>query len=349
MTARTRLGAVTLLAGGALFATAAVAGEDAWRDYSFADKGFLVQFPHDPDRRETHYEAATPAGVTVPVPATEFAITSGHSRFAATVAELAGSGADDPKALDHAVDRVRREGDVGLETWISISNGACGKFLGLTGRDGALNFVGLYYNAPHRRLYEIRAVVPPGEQAEHGADASHFEQSLSFLADPDAKPAPAPVWPTGWQAVTYDDPGFSIRFPGQPRVEQTSYTTEQHIIVPATRYEAAAGGVQLRVTVAKLWETDADTPDAPDQAAHLWSHGRTLASLDVVGLANAQCGREVSQRESDGSVARARIFFPSSQHRLYIVESRGPAPAPGGPDVAGLFQQSFAVAKPADQ
>ena len=34
---------------------------------------------------------------------------------------------------------------------------------------------------------------------------------------------------------------------------------------------------------------------------------------------------------------------------LYIVESHGPAAAPGGEDMAGLFQQSFSVAKPADQ
>ena len=347
--ARSRRGAAALLAAGVLFATTAAAGEDAWREYSYADKGFLVQFPHDPDKREIQYNAATPTGATVPVPASDYAVTSGHTRLSATVAELAGSSADDPKALNHAVDRVRREGDVGVETWISISAGACGKFLGLTGRDGALNYVGLYYNPPHRRLYEIRAVVPPADQAEHGADASHFEQSLSFLADTDAKPVPAPVWPARWQAFTYADPGFGIRFPGQPRVEQGSYTTETRIKVPATRYIYQAGDTELRVTVANLWQSDADTPDAPDQALRLWNHGITPASVDIPGLANAQCGREVSLREGDGHVARVRIFFPTSQHKLYIVESHGPAAAPGGEDMAGLFQQSFSVAKPADQ
>lgn len=329
------------------------AEEENWRDFSFEDKKFEIQFPIQPTREDIRYRAALAQGGELEVPATRIGAIQDHTRYEVTVAELAGTPAADPKAIDYAVQRLYKRGAVGLDTLVSISNAECGRYIGYADPDGTLNYHALFYFPHNQRLFDIHASLPPADQGEHGAGASHFGLSLNFLAGAEPKPSPPPAWPEGWKEYSYTDPAFSIRFPGEPKVESLTFTAPNGTRVPARRYSARAGAVELAVTVAKYWQSAADTTDTGQAAlegAEQWARaekarGGTIGFDQIVGLSRAQCGREL--RSTKGAVEKdLRFFFPASQHWLYIVETRGPRPAPGTFDPAALFQASYAVTAP---
>jgi hypothetical protein len=341
------LAAASLLSGGATLA----AEEEG---PLFTDKAtwLSIDFPGRPVISKGSYEAVTPAGGTVRVPATLYTVTQPGTEYRVTVANLAGSAAEESHALESAAAAYRKRDGLALDTAVSHSLGTsgyqlCGRSFGYQAADGRLVYETLFYNHNTRLFYDVRSSVAQRAQAQHGSQVSHFQQSLAILADPASKP-PAPLaYPEGWKLYDYADARFSIRFPAAPTVEEGDYRTDSGIVVPATRYWARSGGTLYRLTVAKLWETEADDGNAVDDGARLWTRNGTVVANDSVAINAAQCGRDIALKTPDGLAARARIFFPSSQHRLYVIEvaqGQGGA-APGAEDV-DRFLQSFAVAKP---
>jgi hypothetical protein len=333
----------------ALALSSAALADEQWREFSYPEQRFLIHFPASPAVSTGHYEAVTGTGERVSVPATIYSVRRGKTDYRVTVANLANSAAEDAKALEHAANASRAGGTVGLDTPVSMANSSCGRYLGIERAGGVLDFVALFYNRDTKLLYDVRASVPPADQAEHGADAVHFQQSLSFLADPDAKPAAPKIFPENWQPFVKEG-GFSIRFPQPPSVEQGSYRTEAGITVPATLYSLRQGETLYRVTAAHMWETEADLPDvAVDEASRLWA-GQGAVTKDIsISLMNGQCGRDIAVRRPDGGTASAKIFFPSSQHRLYLVEVAHGSGAAPAVDAEGWFRDSFVIAKPGDE
>lgn len=349
-------------------ASLALAGLGA-ASMSFAEEGRVftapqdwlsIEFPKEPVVSQVDYPAVTPTGATVKIPATRYAVEQGGTRYLVTVARTAGSIADDPHILDNAVTAFRKRGGLALDTAVSHSLGnaspdsaetittsyqLCGRQFGYKGRDDSLNYRTLFYNPNTHLLYDIFSSVTPAAQAEHGADVSHFQWSLALLADPASRPAPAPVFPESWKLYDYSAAGFSIRFPDAPTVEKARYRTDGGVDVPATRYQASADGVLYRLTVAEIWQSGADDANAVDEGVRVWKRQGAVLSDDSVAVSAAQCGRDVAVRTTDGRKARAWIFFPSSQHRLYVIETSGPG---DGAEPAGgaFFRQSFTVAKP---
>lgn len=326
-------------------------GED-WQDYTYPDARFVIRFPAEPVVSAETYDAIAPDGSGVPVPATVYTRTQGGTRYRVSVAHLAGTPAEHPRALYHAVEALRRTDNVALETRVSMANSSCGYYLGVVEPDGALSFLALFYHTASANLFDIHARVPEDEQELRMAGAVHFQQSLSFLPDPDEDALPAEIaYPENWREYDYlDDGGFAIRFPAPPSVERGSYRTADGIEVPAVRYRVESGDILYKVTAATYWETPADTVDsaeAIDPAIGLIGETGAITSDFTVGLRNGQCGRELTLDGNDGSHSDVTLFFPSSQHRLFILETRrtGSALDAPGEDYA-LFRKSFRLATP---
>jgi hypothetical protein len=335
--------ALLALAG---FAAPVAAEEENWRDFTFEDKGFAIQFPIQPTREEVRYRAAVSGGGEVEVPATRITVTQDHTTYDVTVAEFTGTAAADPDAIDYAVERLRKRGPTGLDTLVSIANGECGRYIGYADPDGTLNYYGLFYFPHNQRFYDIHARVPPSDQSDHGAGASHFGLSLNFLASAAPPPPPKPDWPAEWKEYIYTNPEFSIRFPAAPKVESLKFRSPAGVVVPARRFSLRTGDTEFRVTAAKYWQSAADTVDTGQAAlagGEQWARaetarGRKIVYDRVASLSRAQCGREL---RSSGPVEKhVRVFFPATQHWLYIVEAAGPKAAA---DRAALFQAGFAV------
>ena len=326
-----------------------------WQDYTYPDARFVIRFPADPAISTETYRAVAPDGSEVAVPTTVYATVQGRTHYRVSVAHLADTPAEHPRALYHAVEALRRTGNVALETRVSMANSSCGYYLGIVEPDGALSFLALFYNAQSANLFDIHARVPEDEQELRMAGAVHFQQSLSFLPDPAEGAVPAEIaYPENWREYDYlDEGGFAIRFPAPPSVERGSYRTADGIEVPAVRYQVENGDILYKVTAATYWETPADTVDsaeAIDPAIGLIGEAGTITSDFTVGLRNGQCGRDLTLEGHDGSRSDVTLFFPSSQHRLFILETRrtGSALDTPGEDYT-LFRKSFRLKTPEDE
>jgi|GEM_PF-3396016 len=297
---------------------------------TFPEKFFAIDFPATPKITAGIYQAVTAGGTTVPVPAEIYSLQQPGAFYQVTVADLAGSAAEDRHALDHAIAAFRRRPDLALDTAVSHSlTGSrfqlCGRHFGYVGDSERLVYETLYYNPNTRKFYEVVSSVTPAAQSRHGADVQHFQTSLALQADAQSQLPAAPDYPENWKVYKYPQVGFDIRFPAEPTVEAGQYTTDHGITVPATRYWARQGDTLYRLTVANYWETDA-SPDGPgaedavDGAVRLWKKQGTVLSDDSVAISNGQCGRDVVLRTPDNLETRASIFFPATQHRIYIVE-----------------------------
>lgn len=325
---------------------------DGWQDYTYPDARITVRFPEPPSQEKGTYEAYLKEGSRTPVPATYYRQSQGNTHYTLTIADYGGTPAQDPKALYHSVAALRDSGLVAFETRVSIANSSCGYYLGLGEPDGTLSFVALFYNADTNTFYDIRAEVPPEEQAERMSGAIHFQQSLSFLADPEDKPVET-VWPQEWTEYDYlSENGFAVRFPVAPVIRHATYRTQGGIEVPATYYQAQSADASYHLTVASYWETDADTTDASDAidpAVELLIKDRRVLSEGTAGLRTAQCGRELTLANADGSLSDIVVFFPSSQHRLFVLETRrsnAAASTQDTPEANSYFRKSFRLANP---
>lgn len=312
---------------------------------------FEAAFPATPAITQTTYTAIGAQGQSIPVPATTYGVRQGGASYQVTVARLSGTPAQADHVLDYAISHVRGQRHLALDASTSHSYGdsgaqACGRQFGYVGKDGRLTYQTLFYNPRTALFYDIRSTVAAADQSEHGADVTHFQQSFALLADPAARPLKAPDAP-GWQTVTGPDGKFTIRFPSTPAVSQTSYTTVAGVSVPATAYEARQGDTLYRVTAVHLWETAGDEPGALDREIARWQHRGVLQSDASVAVPAAQCGRDITLRDSDGESVHTTLFFPSSQHRIYILETRRKTPpGPGEALDDQRFRLSFGVAKP---
>lgn len=317
---------VALLA--AVGATAVVAADQPGV-HTYADKWFSIEFPADPTIASTTFDVVAPSGAKVTVPATVYALRQKGAEYRVTVADLANTSAADPRALDYAVAAYRRQrSDLALDNAVSHSLAGsswqlCGHQFGFEDAKGRLNYQTIYYNANTRLFYDVYANVDQSAQAEHGAEVTHFQASLALLADPASKPPPPPPpsFPDNWAINNYPEYGFSIRFPAVPQTALGTYRSYEGVIVPANRYWVRSGGTLYRLTVAHLFETEADTGDVVDKAANIWrAQGKVLAD-DWVAISGGQCGRELTVQADDGTTSRVTIYFPSSQHRLYVIET----------------------------
>lgn len=142
-----------------------------------------------------------------------------------------------------------------------------------------------------------------------------------------------------WDTYSYPDANFAVQFPSQPAVSRGTYRTTAGLDVPAAIYEAGAGPVRYRITLADFTGTAMDKAGAIDDAVKGFGLAGKVA-VDVEARINTEYGRELSVAGRDGSWSVTAIFFV--KQTLYVLHGRSTLPEPKLAS-AGLihFQQSL--------
>ncbi len=148
--------------------------------------------------------------------------------------------------------------------------------------------------------------------------------------------ASAPAGAQGWREYEYRDDGFTVAFPGEPKVEATSYQAPGGRLVDARVYSVVQEGGAFKVTVADLSHTEMSEGNVMAYAVLMLSRGGEI-KLDIPHSTRRIIGRQASIDGADGSQTYASVFFHN--RRLYQIEGTVPA---GGSTADGIrFQQSF--------
>ena len=178
--------------------------------------------------------------------------------------------------------------------------------------------------------------------------------------------APAPAAAQGWIEYVSRDDLFSIGFPGQPRVQQTTWVSEQGAIFPARVYSVETPPNRFVVTVVDYTEAERINAeranDCPRDAQTACSGSATMGVgawiVDLQGAMAYAIARSLTREGSrvtffgwfyqdliEGLQAQitnadgSRTFAATHMHndRLYVIEGTVPARAPQ----PALFQQSM--------
>jgi hypothetical protein len=170
----------------------------------------------------------------------------------------------------------------------------------------------------------------------------------------------APVFAQEWTEYASQQDFFTVNFPGQPKVQDTTYKTEYGITLPARVYSAAVGPNRYSITAVdftqarkiheernkKCVATDAYPDICGDRANNdlrgaidhaVWGFMQRDAKITFYAYTNVDLveGRQIQLTNPDGS----RTFVAIHMHadRLYILEGTVPKGAP----LPALFQQSL--------
>jgi uncharacterized protein YrzB (UPF0473 family) len=311
--------------GGAVLvglAGAAIAQDE--EHFKDAEAGFSVWFPSPPAKEAGTHDIVLSNGKTLTAPAVIYSTQDQANRYTATVADLKGTVADTPGAINLAVETERKHGEIKLNLETSVSNGACGRNLVVADHDGGQSIYNVFFqHDSNHKLYVFRAKSSSAAAAEEGgADALRFQQSVDFIGTAAVK---APVETDDdkkWERYFYYGSRFSMRFPDKPKVTLGHYTTAKGVKVNTVAYTVRQKTGLYRVTIADLWRTPADEEDAIDQAVSLLRKKSKIASEVTVNISGGQCGRDLQFADKNGSSAISTVVFPTVSHWLYLIEAQ---------------------------
>ena len=148
--------------------------------------------------------------------------------------------------------------------------------------------------------------------------------------------ASAPAAAQGWREYEYPNEGFTVAFPGEPKVETTSYQVSGGRLVEARVYSVVQEGGAFKVTVADLSHTEMSEGNVMAYAVLMLSR-RGEVKFDIPHSTRRIIGRQASIDGVDGGQTYASVFYHN--RRLYQIE--GTVPAGGSTADAIRFQQSF--------
>jgi len=145
-------------------------------------------------------------------------------------------------------------------------------------------------------------------------------------------PAGAQTW------SDYENPseGFTAAFPGEPKVETTSYKAPGGQLVEARVYSVVQESGAFKVTVAEIPHPETSAGNVLAYAVFMLSRKGEL-KLNLAHATRRIVGRQAIIEGVDGSQTYASVFFHNG--RLYQIE--GTIPAGGATADAFRFQQSF--------
>ncbi len=162
---------------------AACATAPGWRDYTYPQAGFTIQFPAPPRVSLTTYVAAGRR-----VPATVWSLRQDGVVYAVQVADLAGAPVTASEAVDGAINTLRQTGQVIGDTTAHIEL-RFGRAISLADRDGGRRAIQVFYF--DHRLYTVSGrALPPDANARTGRIV-RFVDTMSF----DVNPPPALLAP----------------------------------------------------------------------------------------------------------------------------------------------------------
>ena len=148
----------------------------------------------------------------------------------------------------------------------------------------------------------------------------------------------SPAAAQSWEEYSYPDYAFSVTFPANPKVENTTYQAANGRAVPARVYSVQQTSSELKVTIADLANTNLDETAVIDHAIKTLSAGGEV-TFNIPQRIYRVYGRSVGIKGGDGSRSTIGVF--DYRGRLYQIEAKA---LPGGSDGAAetlRFQQSL--------
>jgi hypothetical protein len=149
-----------------------------------------------------------------------------------------------------------------------------------------------------------------------------------------AAPAAAQEW------KEFGDPAYSfeVAFPGEPKIESTTFETADGRQVAARLYSVSSERGAFKLTIAELPDRAAQKDAEIDHAAMALARAGTV-TLDIPHRISAVYGRQLNIAGADGSYSSIALFY--YKRRLYQIQGKV---LPGGDNVtvdAVRFQQSL--------
>ena len=149
----------------------------------------------------------------------------------------------------------------------------------------------------------------------------------------------APAFAQGWIEYRNQAERFGVTLPGQPAIEEITYTSWQGVTLPGRVYTVEDGPARYSVTVVNYASND-DVTDVNGSVAHeAWKIRRRggEVTFDAYAVADYIEGHELYITNADESRTFVGIFLHAK--RLYILE----ATVPRGELPPLLFQQSLQI------
>jgi hypothetical protein len=131
--------------------------------------------------------------------------------------------------------------------------------------------------------------------------------------------ASAPAAAQGWEEYGYPDYAFSVAFPANPQVEQTTYQVAPGRPVPARVYSLSQSNVIFKMTVAELEGTTIEENAIIDHAIKTLSQSATLR-VNIPARIYQVYGRQLTVEGADGSRSMVQLF--DYKGRLYQIEAK---------------------------
>jgi hypothetical protein len=113
----------------------------------------------------------------------------------------------------------------------------------------------------------------PGYQKEILAKGNCHPAQVAFVLATFVASAPAAA--QSWEQYSYPDYAFSVAFPANPQVENTTYEVAVGRSVPARVYSLSQSNVIFKVTLAELEGTNVDESAIVDHAIKTLTQGAT--------------------------------------------------------------------------
>jgi hypothetical protein len=156
----------------AVFILGSPAVAQTWKEYSYPDYAFSVDFPAKPLVENRTYQVADNHSV----PARVYSVRQNSSELKVTIADLANTGLDETSVIDYAIKTLSAGGEVTFNIPQRIDS-VYGRSVAIQRGDGSRSTIGVFDY--HARLYQIEAKALPGG-SDAAAETLRFHQSLAF-------------------------------------------------------------------------------------------------------------------------------------------------------------------------
>lgn len=147
----------------------------------------------------------------------------------------------------------------------------------------------------------------------------------------------APAFADSWKQFAEPSYAFAVSFPGDPKVETTTYAAPEGRSVEAHVYSVSQEGVAFKMMVADLADAGLEESAVIDNAVKALSQEGDI-KLNIPARVGRVFGCQLSILGSDGSRSSVALFY--YEGRLYQIEGKSQAAGTGTAD-AIRFQQSL--------
>jgi len=165
-----------------------------------------------------------------------------------------------------------------------------------------------------------------------------------------------PSFAQGWIEYSNQGDRFGVNLPGEPEIEEFTYSSEFDALFPARLYTVQAGASRYSVTVVDFRESEnihaAMEKTEAASGANVWINDQRASvaraarefrqrnaevTYDAWSHIELVEGHQLQLTNADGSRTFAGMYMNGNANRLYVLEATVPARAPP----PAQFQQSL--------